>query len=296
MRQIITHFTDDDLYKFTMCCAVIDHYPRTQVKYRFTDRNGTVYPQGFADELRRQIASLEDVAVTDEELDFIRRKCPYIPEWFGSYLKGFRYDRRWVRVEQDADGHLSVEFEGCWCDTILLEVKVLAIISELYYEMTGMAASFDYGDFRRRSERKARHIFHDVLNLDDYGQHTPFPKLAGQKILQMSPIVSAEEEREILARLTDVESGRWSPDFSDLTARGVNKARGLEAVAADRGIDISETMAFGDGGNDLPIVRRAGIGVAMGNAGEALRRAADYVTTSVDADGVSNALRHFGVI
>lgn len=213
MRQIITHFTDDDLYKFTMCCAVIDHYPRTQVKYRFTDRNGTVYPQGFADELRRQIASLEDVAVTDEELDFIRRKCPYIPEWFGSYLKGFRYDRRWVRVEQDADGHLSVEFEGCWCDTILLEVKVLAIISELYYEMTGMAASLDYGDFRRRSERKARHIFHDVLNLDDYGQHTPFPKLAGQKILQMSPIVSAEEEREILAG-----SPTWSRAAGRLTS------------------------------------------------------------------------------
>ena len=53
MRQIIQHFTDDDLYKFTMCCAVIDIFPRTQVKYRFNDRNATVYPPGFAEELRR---------------------------------------------------------------------------------------------------------------------------------------------------------------------------------------------------------------------------------------------------
>lgn len=42
MRQIIQHFTDDDLYKFTMCCAVIENYPRTQVRYRFNDRNNTV--------------------------------------------------------------------------------------------------------------------------------------------------------------------------------------------------------------------------------------------------------------
>ena len=44
MKQIIRHFTDDDLYKFTMCCAVIDNFPRAQVKYTFTDRDNTAYP------------------------------------------------------------------------------------------------------------------------------------------------------------------------------------------------------------------------------------------------------------
>ncbi len=47
MTDYITRFTDDDLYKFTMCCAVIENYPRAQVKYRFSDRNNTIYP-GFA--------------------------------------------------------------------------------------------------------------------------------------------------------------------------------------------------------------------------------------------------------
>ena len=68
MRPIITHFTDDDLYKFTMCCAVIENYPRTRVKYRFFDRNNTVYPPGFAEELMRQIALLEEVVITDEDI------------------------------------------------------------------------------------------------------------------------------------------------------------------------------------------------------------------------------------
>ena len=57
-----------------------------------------------------------------------------------------------------------------------------------------------------------------------------------------------------------------------------------------------ETMAFGDGGNDISIVREAGIGVAMGNAGDNLKQIADYITTHVDEDGVKNALLHFGVI
>ena len=97
MRQIITHFTDDDLYKFTMCCAVIENYPRTQVKYKFIDRDNIVYPAGFADELRKQIVMLENVVITDEEIAFMRCKCTYIPSWFYSFLKGFRYDRNWMK-------------------------------------------------------------------------------------------------------------------------------------------------------------------------------------------------------
>ena len=85
MERIINHFTDDDLYKFTMCCAVIDNFPRAQVKYRFTDRDHTVYPPGFADELQKQIILLEDVVITDEEIACMKRRCSYSPGWFYTY-------------------------------------------------------------------------------------------------------------------------------------------------------------------------------------------------------------------
>ena len=55
-------------------------------------------------------------------------------------------------------------------------------------------------------------------------------------------------------------------------------------------------MAFGDGGNDASMIKAAGIGVAMGNALESLKKDADYVTSSVDNDGVFEALRHFKLI
>lgn len=169
MRPLITHFTDDDLYKFTMCCAVIDNYPRTQVKYSFYDRDNTVYPDGFADALSEQIKMLEDLVITEEEISFMRRKCPYIPTWFYSFLKGYRYDSRWVTVSQDEEGHLSIAFEGCWSDTILLEVKVLALISELYYIMTGQASDLDYEAYYRRSYEKGRRLLEAGCEFSDFG-------------------------------------------------------------------------------------------------------------------------------
>ena len=169
MRQIITHFTDDDLYKFTMCCAVIDNFPRAQVKYSFTDRDDTVYPEGFARELAAQIKALDSVTITEDEIDFMRRRCGYIPGWFYNYLKGYRFNHRWVDVRQDSEGHLEIDIEGSWAETILLEVKILAIVSELYYIMTGQCGAFDYGRYYHKSYRKAERLLEAGCVYSDFG-------------------------------------------------------------------------------------------------------------------------------
>ncbi|MDE6555776.1 MAG: nicotinate phosphoribosyltransferase [Duncaniella sp.] len=169
MPQIITHFTDDDLYKFTMCCAVIDNYPRAQVKYRFTDRDNRIYPSGFSDEVSRQLRLLENVTITDEEICFMKRRCSYLPFWFYDFLKGFRYDSSKVKVTQDPEGHLSVEIEGGWYETILFEVKILAIISELYYIMTGETETMDLADYAVRSSEKARRLIEAGCKFSDFG-------------------------------------------------------------------------------------------------------------------------------
>ena len=169
MKQIITHFTDDDLYKFTMCCAVIDNFPRAQVKYTFTDRDDTVYPEGFAQELTAQIAALESVVITEEEIDFMRRRCNYIPGWFYTYLKGYRFNSRCVKAWQDGEGHLHVDIEGSWADTILFEVKILAIISELYYILTGQDRHFDYEAYYEKSYGKGRRLLEAGCIYSDFG-------------------------------------------------------------------------------------------------------------------------------
>lgn len=140
------------------------------------------------------------------------------------------------------------------------------------------------------------HIFRDLLKVDNLGLDTPVEKVLQQRILQLTPFVTADREHEIITEPAKFEAGRWHPGFVDLTAAGVSKAEGLRAMARHLGIRPTETMAFGDGGNDLSIILAAGTGVAMGNANEVLLKAADYVTSSVDDDGIRNALLHFGVI
>lgn len=98
----------------------------------------TIQPirQDLPRSLTHQIKLLENLVITPEEIDFMRSKCYYLPDWFYRYLSGYRFKSEWVKAWQDADMHLHIEIEGAWADTILLEVKILAIISEalLYHD------------------------------------------------------------------------------------------------------------------------------------------------------------------
>ena len=108
---------------------------------------------------------------------------------------------------------------------------------------------------------------------------------------------AAEGELErIMSVLPNCEATRWNPLFADVVPKGSNKAIGIDQMIRHYGISLDETMAFGDGGNDLAMLRHAAIGVAMGNSVDEVREGADYVTTSVDEDGIYNALKHYGLI
>lgn len=199
MRQIINYMTDDDLYKFSMCVAVIDSFPRAQVKYEFVDRNGTAYPTGFADLVNEQIGYLESLRMTDEEIAFMRRKCTYIPDWFYGYLKGFRFRREWVKCWQDDELRLHIEMEGNWSDTILLEVKILAIISELYYMVTGLDCKFDYQDYYRKTYHKAERLLDAGCVYSDFGTRRR---------------ASFEAEETVVRAMSDCQKSRaWSGRF-----------------------------------------------------------------------------------
>ena len=81
-----------------------------------------------------------------------------------------------------------------------------------------------------------------------------------------------------------------APWFLEVMPKGINKGIGLEIICADIGISPSEAIAFGDSFNDIPMIQKAGMGVAMGNAEEALKAAADMVTDDCDHDGIAAAL------
>ena len=118
---------------------------------------------------------------------------------------------------------------------------------------------------------------------------------ATQPVVQMCPYISRELEQEIMPLLPDCVGSRWIETFMDLNVRGVDKSLGIQQVMNYYGLTMAEAMAFGDGGNDLPMVRDAAVGVAMGNACDELKARADYITTDVDKDGIWNACKKLGL-
>lgn len=139
-------------------------------------------------------------------------------------------------------------------------------------------------------------VFGDELKVQNIDLEKPAEPLFEQPVLQFTPFFPETHEASLMSKMPHCVSGRWHPAFTDITSIAADKGNGLQAMAEHLGLNLSETMAFGDGGNDLAIIKKAGIGVAMGNSKEGLKVAADYVTTSVDDDGIANALAHFKLI
>lgn len=118
----------------------------------------------------------------------------------------------------------------------------------------------------------------------------------GEEVYQILAFVP-EHQKQLLDNLLDECSvTSWNETGIDIIPKDGGKSAGIRQYLDLLGIDRSESMAFGDGENDIDMLEFVGVGVAMGNACEAVKAAADYVTDTVDNDGIAKALRHFGLI
>lgn len=169
MRQFVTHFTDNDLYTFSCQYYILEQYPRAEVQYSFFDRNRTRYPKGFAALLQEQIDGMANVVVTQEELDFMRDNCYYLPLWYFTFLKGYRFNPAEVKIIQDEEGYLDIIVTGKWFSTIMWEMPILSSISELMHEIQGDLASYDAALEEQRARDKAVQIFENGLVFGDMG-------------------------------------------------------------------------------------------------------------------------------
>lgn len=118
-----------------------------------------------------------------------------------------------------------------------------------------------------------------------------------KEIFQLMAFVNKDQEAVLMKEtLPDCEATRWNPLFTDILAKGNSKQTGIDKILAHYGIALNESMAFGDGGNDIPMLKHVPLSVAMGNAADEVKQAAAHVTDEVDNDGIYNALKNFGII
>lgn len=119
-----------------------------------------------------------------------------------------------------------------------------------------------------------------------------FLSFAPVKILMsVLPERLKEVQERIAASLPEELSVvQTAPFYLEVIPRSIHKGQGIRDICRVLGIQPSEVIAFGDAENDIPMLREAGIGVAMGNAGDTVKAAADYITSSNNEDGIAAAL------
>ena len=124
----------------------------------------------------------------------------------------------------------------------------------------------------------------------------PVEAYQGGAIYQASGFFGEEETGELLPSLTHCKYATWRNGAIDIISADGGKTAGIKRLLEYYHLDEDSIMAFGDGDNDVDMLEFARIGVAMGNGSPKAREAADYITTDIDLDGISHALKHFGLI
>ena len=217
MRQIITHLTDNDAYTFSCQYYVLQTYPRAEVEYTFFDRNGTRYPEGFDRLLQEQIDGMANVVVTEEEIDFMARKMYYLPLWYFTFLRGYRFNPAEVSIHQDAEGRLDITVRGKWYSAIMWEMPILSTVSELMHELRGDLARYDINKERERAAEKTRQILQGGLVLGDMGTRRRLSYDHQDMVIETMKAVS--QSMEAPGRFTGT-SNVWFAMKYDLTPIG----------------------------------------------------------------------------
>lgn len=128
---IIHSLLDNDLYKMTMQWAVMKLYPNTNVTYKFINRGGHLFCSKVIEEIEEAISALCEVELTEDEYRYVKA-IPFLPPVYADFLKGYRFNRSEVKITTLHGFDLNIDISGPWYRTILWEVPIMAIVSEVY--------------------------------------------------------------------------------------------------------------------------------------------------------------------
>jgi len=163
---------DNDLYKFCMQQAVCQLYPNAEAEYTFINRGDTQFSDMHCKQLTNAIFKLCHMRFGDEELRWLSDTCYFFTPVYLDFLKSFQFRAEDVYIGT-TNGQLEIKIRGPWYRTILWEVPLLAMVSELYYEYVVKA---DYNKLLARTKAKQKaHLMHDnMVRYADFGTRRRF--------------------------------------------------------------------------------------------------------------------------
>ena len=165
-EPVIKSMLDDDLYKFTHQQAFIELFPNAVGEYRFMNRGTHRFNEHFLHTLQYQIMNvLPELSVTDDEIHWLSKTCPYLKPWYLDSLKNFRYNPSSIECYLDNEKNLVWNAKGKLHEQMMWEVKMMATISELYFKFIDTDWSMD-GQAGLADQKARRLIGHDCVFTD----------------------------------------------------------------------------------------------------------------------------------
>lgn len=158
--MIISSILDTDLYKLTQMQAVLELFHDTHVTYKFTNRGKHRFNQEFLQALNNEIGSMGNyVQLTDQEYKYMK-SLRFIKPGYLEYLRNYRFKPEEVSASLTEDNDLDITISGPWHSTILWEVPLMALISELYFTIVDTDWNFDRKEYSNMTKDKAWDISH----------------------------------------------------------------------------------------------------------------------------------------
>lgn len=124
----------------------------------------------------------------------------------------------------------------------------------------------------------------------------PCKEYSGNDFYMVSVYVDSEHEEFFRTKFDHCLVTRWHDLGLDIVSKEGGKVAGIKRYLEMYNISLEETMAMGDGENDIDMLKYVNIGIAMGNAKESVKEIADFITDDIDNDGLYKALKHFELI
>ena len=181
--MIIQSLLDTDLYKFTMMQAVLHQFPAAQVEYKFKNRLAGVQLTPYLEEIREEIRQLCQLRFGEDELAYMR-SLRFMSSDFVDFLALFKLNDKAVTLTPLDNGELDIRIRGPWLHTILFEIPILAIVSEVYTRNT--SPDLDWSEGRRRLEDKLQLLQqHPGVKVADYGTRRRFSGAWQREVLQI---------------------------------------------------------------------------------------------------------------
>jgi nicotinate phosphoribosyltransferase len=184
--MIIQSLLDTDLYKFTMMQVVLHHFPGAQVEYKFKCRTPGVDLRPDLPAIEREITDLCSLRFEEDELAYLRG-LRFMKSDFVDFLGLFQFNSRFVRTGfGEREGEIDITVRGPWLHTIMYEIPLLAVVSELYFRRTQPRPALDEG--RRRLQSKIDLVRKVEPSLDfkisDFGTRRRFSRDWQEEVLQ----------------------------------------------------------------------------------------------------------------